>query len=205
MLKKVQTKERKVISGILLAAGQSRRMGKFKQLLPFGGKSFLECCADNLLASNVDEVVVVTGHNAAAVQAALRDRAVKIAHNGQYSRGMSSSISRGIEAMSDRSRAALIALVDQPQIGPDIFNQVISVYLQSHPLIIIPTCRGKGGHPIIIDSSLRDQIIGMDLDLGLRDVLRAHESEIVRIEIGLDAILQDFDSPEDYERLSSGL
>jgi molybdenum cofactor cytidylyltransferase len=190
-----------MISAILLAAGESRRMGKFKQLLALGGKTFVECCVDNLLASSVDDVLVVTGHREADIRSAIGDRPVRFAHNPGYRDGMSSSIKRGIDAVTEEAHACLIALVDQPQIGPDIINRVVETYRKDNTLIVIPTYEGRNGHPIILDLKLREQILAMDRRQGLRQVVHAHENDIARVEISSDAVLKDFDFPEDYERL----
>jgi molybdenum cofactor cytidylyltransferase len=192
-----------MISAILLAAGESRRMGKFKQLLPFAGKTFIECCVDNLLASRVDEVIVVTGHREADVRSAISTRPVRFANNPDYRDGMSTSIKRGIEAISKEAHACLIALVDQPQIGPDVINRVIEAYDKNKPLIVRPAYKGKNGHPIILDLKLRDEILAIDPAQGLKQVARAHSSEAICIEVFTDAVLMDFDFPEDYQRILS--
>ena len=96
-----------MIAAVLLAAGKSERMGKFKQLLPIGGKTFVEACVDNLLASKADEVLVVTGHNEAAVRAVLADRPIRIVNNPEYETGMGSSIRRGIESTTSRQCATV--------------------------------------------------------------------------------------------------
>lgn len=190
-----------MISALLLAAGESRRMVEFKQLLPFRGKTFVECAADNLLASRAGEVVVVTGHREADVREALGERPVRLVHNPDYRDGMSSSIKRGVQAVSPEARALLVALADQPQIGSDIFDLVIDRYEQSRPLVVVPSYGGKNGHPVVIDLSLRDEILAMDPSRGLREVVRAHADALLRVEVETDAVLIDFDYPEDYRRL----
>jgi molybdenum cofactor cytidylyltransferase len=191
-----------VISAILLAAGESRRMGEFKQLLPFGGKTFVECCVDNLLASRVDEVVVVTGHRHQDVRNAIGLLPVRVVHNVEYEFGMSASIKCGVQALPPETRACLIALVDQPQIGPDIINQVIDAYLSLAPLIVVPNYNGRNGHPIVLDLSLREEIMGIDANEGLRRVVHAHPDRLARIEVASDSVVLDCDLPEDYRRLS---
>ena len=190
-----------MFSALLLAAGESRRMGEFKQLLPFGGKSFVACCVDNLMASRVGEVVVVTGHREADVRRAVSDRPVTFAHNEEYREGMSSSIKRGLEAVSPSARVLIVALVDQPHVGPAIFDQVIDTYEKQRPLIVVPTYGGRNGHPIAIDLSLRDEIMAMDARVGLRQVVHAHKDKVVYTEAASEAVLIDCDLPEDYRRL----
>ena len=190
-----------MFSAVLLAAGESRRMGEFKQLLPFGDKSFVACCIDNLLASRASEVVVVTGHREADVRNAVGARPVTFAHNEDYRSGMSSSIKCGAEALSPKARVMIVALVDQPQIGPDIFNHVIAAYENRRPLIVVPTYDGRNGHPIAIDLSLKEEIMAIDPHLGLRQVVHAHKSHVAYVEVGSEVVLIDCDFPEDYRRL----
>ncbi|MGA9771014.1 MAG: nucleotidyltransferase family protein [Blastocatellia bacterium] len=189
-----------MISAVLLAAGESRRMGEFKQLLTLDGKTFIERCVDNLLAARVGEVVVVTGYRDEDVRRAVGDRPVRFAHNTDYREGMSSSLKRGVESLSKNARACLIALVDQPQISVDIFNRVIKEYETNQPLIVIPTFEGRNGHPIILDLKLKEEILSLDPAEGLRQVVHAHASEIYRVDVAQESVLMDFDLPEDYRR-----
>jgi molybdenum cofactor cytidylyltransferase len=188
-----------MISGILLAAGKSERMGSFKQLLAINGKSFVECCVDNLAAAGLDEIVVVTGHNEAAVRGVLEGRNVRFAHNPEYERGMASSIICGFRGISPRSDAVVIALVDQPLVQPATIHQLILAYEAERPAIIVPTHQGKNGHPIVISITLAEAVLAMDIDVGLREVLRIHQHQIKHVEVESPAILIDFDYPEDYK------
>ena len=191
-----------MISAVLLAAGESRRMGEFKQLLPLGNKTLVECCVDNLLASSVDDIVVVLGHCAIDVRNALGHRPVRFVLNEDYQEGMSTSIKRGIEALPRETDAVLISLSDQPQIGSEVINKLIEVYKTEKPLVVIPTYNGRNGHPIILDLTLRGEILAMDPMKGLRQVVHANSNRAVRVEVPTDAILIDLDWPEDYQRLS---
>lgn len=190
-----------MISAILLAAGQSRRMGEFKQLLPFAGRTVVECCADHLLASRVDELIVVTGHREADVRRALGGRGVRLAHNADYRDGMSASVKCGIAAVSPAATAVLVALVDQPQIEPAVINRIIAAYESQRSLVVIPTYGGRNGHPVLIDLKLRDELLTFDGAQGLRQVIQAHAADLLQIEVATDAVLMDFDYPEDYQRL----
>ena len=176
-------------------------MREFKQLLRLGDKTFVEHCVDNLLASSVDEVIVVTGHRESEVRAAVATRAVRFVHNTGYRAGMASSIKCGVRAVTDDSKACLISLVDQPQIGPNVIDQLIDVYENARPRIIIPTFDGKGGHPIILDLYLKQEILEMDQSVGLRQVISAHSGEIAHVEVFSSDVVEDCDVPEDYERI----
>jgi molybdenum cofactor cytidylyltransferase len=190
-----------MISAILLAAGESRRMGRFKQLLQLGDKTFVEHCVETLLASRVDEIIVVTGHRESEVRAAVGTREVRFVYNTGYRAGMASSIKCGVRAVPDSSKACLIALVDQPKIERSVIDQLIDVYENASPRIVIPTFDGKRGHPIILDLSLKHEILEMDQLVGLRQVISAHSSEIARVEVFSHDVVEDCDLPEDYERV----
>jgi molybdenum cofactor cytidylyltransferase len=178
-------------------------MGEFKQLLPLDGKTIIEWSADNLLASTVDEVLVVLGHRRNEVRNALGHRPIRFVINHEYQDGMSSSIKRAIEALPPETKAVLLALGDQPQIDPEVINKLIAIYESEKPLIVIPTNNGRSGHPIVLDLTLRDEILGMDPMKGLREVVHAKSDRAIRVEVETDAILLDLDWPEDYQRLSN--
>jgi CTP:molybdopterin cytidylyltransferase MocA len=114
---------------------------------------------------------------------------------------MASSIKRGVKALSERTRAFVLALVDQPQIEVEMINLVIDEFERSPAIIVIPTHEGKGGHPIVIDVSLKEEILTLDLEQGLRQVVRAHLDKVLRVEVANPVVLEDFDLPEDYQRL----
>jgi molybdenum cofactor cytidylyltransferase len=192
-----------MISAIDLAAGESRRMGKFKQLLRLRDKTFIEHCVDNLLASRVDQVIIVTGHRDLEVRRAIGNRPVEFAHNRDYRSGMTSSIKCGVRALSEATRACVLALVDPPQIDASVINLVIYKYEEAAPILVIPTYRGKNGHPILLDMSLREEILAMDPEKGLRQVVRAHIDQLSRVEVSSQAVLEDCDLPEDYQRMLS--
>ncbi len=194
-------KDRVMISAILLAAGESRRMGEFKQLLTYAGRTFVESCVDSLLASRVDEVVVVTGHRDADVRKAVGARPVRFAYNKDYREGMSASVKCGVAALAPAARAVLVSLVDQPQIDSAIINRVIAEYERQSPLIVIPTYAGRNGHPVLIDLRLRDELLSFDPTQGLRQVIHSHRADTLHTEVATEAVLTDFDYPEDYQRL----
>ncbi len=175
-------------------------MGDFKQLLLFRGKSFVETCVDNLQAANVDEIVVVTGYRAKDVRAALALKSVRCVDNPDFKIGMGASIKRGVEAASPGSTAFLIALADQPQIGPGLIDQIITRYTRGDSLVVVPRYSGRNGHPVILSSRLRQEIFDMDEAAGLRQVIYAHRDRTAQVDVSSEAVLLDFDYPEDYQK-----
>jgi molybdenum cofactor cytidylyltransferase len=190
-----------MISAVLLAAGESRRMGEFKQLLPLGDKSFVEHCVDNLLASRVGEVIVVTGHRESEVRRAIGARRVTFAYNPEYQSGMASSIKRGVNSVSENAQACVLALVDQPRIDASVIDRIIEMYEKAQPLIVLPIYQGQNGHPILVDLSLKEEILNMDPAQGLREVVHSHPGKISRVEVSDRRVLEDCDFPEDYKRI----
>ncbi|SRR6266404_380748 len=195
-----------MIAAVLLAAGESRRMGDFKQLLRLGNKTFVEHCVDNLLASTIDQVIVVTGHREAEVRRVIANRPVDFVHNAEYKSGMATSIKTGVRCVNDRADACIISLVDQPRIDSPVMECLIQAYKdgtsdRSKSLIVIPTFGDKTGHPILLDMVLREEILAMDPESGLRLVILAHSSAIKRVPVSSVRVLEDCDVPEDYERL----
>lgn len=189
-----------VISAILLAAGESRRMGELKQLLLFRGKPFVVCCVENLLAARLAEIIVVTGHRSAEVAAVLADYPVKIAVNNDYQLGMGSSVKCGIGAARQDATAFLLALADQPQLSTPLINRVITAYEDAHPLIAIPRFGDRNGHPIIFSSQLREAALAAEPETGLKPVLHANRPQTLFVRMEDNLILTDFDTPEEYRK-----
>jgi len=194
-----------MISAILLAAGESKRMaGAFKPLLKWGKRTVIETCIDNLRNSRLAEIIVALGHRESEVRARLAGAGVEFAINRDYQKGMVSSIQTGLSLVSPQSDAVLVALADQPMVGSQVINQLIDAYEQGGKKIALPTHAGKHGHPIIISADYIDEIMQLDsaADDGLRTVIDAHRDEILEVPVDSPEVLEDIDRPEDYERLS---
>jgi molybdenum cofactor cytidylyltransferase len=189
-----------MIYAIALAAGESRRMGEFKQLLPFGDKTVLQAVVDRLLATRADGVLVVLGCRADEVRATLADRPVRFALNPDYARGMLSSVQAGVAALPPDARAALICLGDQPSVDPVVVGRVIEAHRRTGKGIVIPTSGGKRGHPALVSLRYRDEILALSGEPGLKAVMRGHPEDTLEVEVGRPEILEDMDTPEDYHK-----
>ena len=191
------------VTAVLLAAGLSTRMnGGFKQLMPYRGRTIVEACVETLLASTADETLVVLGHRADEVAAAISRFHVRTVLNPDYERGMSTSVVAGLRAVGLDADAMLVALVDQPHVPVAVFDAVMDAYRESGALIVVPTIAGDTGHPVIFDTRLRDEILAVDPAKGLRSVTYAHRAETLRVPVDSVGVLDDIDTPDDYERLS---
>lgn len=194
-----------MISGILLAAGESKRMvGAFKPLLKWGTSTIIETCIDHLRRSRLGEIIVVLGHREAEIRARLAGAGVEFAINRHYQQGMVSSIKTALSLISPQTDAILIALVDQPMVGPEVINSILSSYTDNEKKIALPTYQGQHGHPIIISTDYVDEIMNIPDDSaeGLRLIINAHRDEVLEVPVEARAILDDIDRPEDYARLS---
>ena len=185
---------------IVLAAGLSSRMGVQKLLLPFGGKTVIAHIVDQLLASTVDEVHVVVGHQAERISGELSGRAVSIVNNPNYKSGMLSSVRCGLQNLPEKCRAVLVVLGDQPSITTELIDQMLQSFAATEKSILVPLYKGKRGHPILFSSLYRDEILKRHGDVGLRGLLYGHSDDIFELAVSTASVLCDMDFPEDYRR-----
>lgn len=190
------------VSAVLLAAGRSRRMGAFKPLLPFGERTVVETCVDNLRAAGVGEVVVVVGHRAGELRERLSPSSfVRFALNEDESSEMGASIARGVELVADGAGAVLIALVDQPAVPPEVIRSLIGARERTGARVVQPEWEGRGGHPVLIDLALRAELVSLDPSRGLRALFDAHREEVLRVPAATPFVTRDMDTWEDYCKL----
>lgn len=189
------------ITAVLLAAGQSRRMGAFKPLLPFGGVSVIAACVANLRAAGIDEVVVVVGYRADEVRAALAHLPeVRFAVNDDAESEMGVSIARGVEQVAAEEGALLVALVDQPGTPPEAVRSLVEAW-QAGARLVVPEWRGRGGHPVLIDLAFRDELMSLVPREGLRALFDAHREEVRRVRAESPFVARDMDTWDDYVAL----
>ncbi|RLA99736.1 MAG: molybdenum cofactor cytidylyltransferase, partial [Deltaproteobacteria bacterium] len=121
-------KARDFVSALLLAAGESQRMGRLKQLLPLGGSTLIEVVLENLLRSRLQEVIVVLGFGAEEIRPRVEAKGVRVAVNPRYKEGMASSLRVGLDALDPRAEGILVALADQPFIPPEVIDRLIEAF-----------------------------------------------------------------------------
>ena len=189
------------LAGVVLAAGESRRMGQPKQLLPFGDRTILERVVDTLLTAGIGEVVVVLGHLADRVRAVLGDRLVRAVVNPSYRQGMLSSVKCGVHAVGAGYDAVLIALGDQPHIEGTVVSEVMRAYQTGNAGIVIPRYGDKKGHPIVINlRKYREAIANLPEDGGLNALMQQHAHDVRLVDMATEDIIRDIDVPDDYTR-----
>jgi molybdenum cofactor cytidylyltransferase len=185
------------ISAILLAAGRSRRMGAFKPLLPFGNKTVIRSCIDNLHAGGVENVFVVVGHRGDEIKDHLRDSNVSYAVNDDPESEMSVSIACGVRTLPETTRAVLIALTDHPAVTGEVIRLIIEQW-QAGAQLVVPEHNRRGGHPVLIDSGFRDELLNLDPERGLKSFFNLHRDKVSRVSVNSPYIARDMDTWDDY-------
>jgi molybdenum cofactor cytidylyltransferase len=204
------------ITGIVLAAGVSRRMGRPKQLLPLDGRPLLQHAVDNALASSLDEVIVVLGYEAEQVRAevSVPEGRARVVLNPRYAAGQGTSLLAGLHAADARACAAAILLGDQPQVTPAIIERIIGTYRADSGSsargdgspsrgVIRPVYRRADGelvpaHPAVIDRRVWRLLEGLGGDEGLRGLVKAHPEWVREIPIEGEPPA-DIDTPDEYQ------
>ncbi len=187
-----------MVSAIFLAAGEAKRMGKPKLLLPFNNSTILEQAVDNLLNSRVDEVIVVVGNRAQEMIEKLAKRPVKIAVNPAYREGMSTSIARGLNLVDKKTLAVMLVLADQPLIDKETINKLIDTFLSHDKGIAIPAYQGRRGHPIIFSAKYKEELRELKGDVGGRQIIRNHPDDVLEVTVDSPSITIDIDTIDNY-------
>lgn len=190
-----------MISGIVLAAGTSSRMGRPKQLLALGDTTLLRHVVGTALGSALDEVVVVLGHASEEIAATLpSDPRLRIVRNPRFDEGQSTSLRAGLLAMGDATEAAVVLLGDQPGVTASAISAVIGEYQRTGASIVQASYDGRPGHPTLLAAQLWPEASSITGDEGARGVIDAHPADRTLVEIGGDPP-HDVDTEADYRRV----
>jgi molybdenum cofactor cytidylyltransferase len=190
-----------MITAIILAAGQSERMGEPKMLLPWGKSTVLQTVISTIQASGVSDVLVVTGGARAQVES-LVGKSVQTIFNEDYANGeMLRSIQVGLAAKMREARAALICLGDQPQVQERSVRRVRDAFLKNNSNIVVPSYQMRRGHPWLVARPLWDDLLKLKSPKTPRDFLKAHEKEIEYVIVDSPSSTADLDTPDDYLKL----
>jgi molybdenum cofactor cytidylyltransferase len=187
-----------VIAAVVLAGGASTRFGSQKLLAPLGGRPVVRWSVEGVLASAVEEVVVVLGYEAAGVRRALAGLPVRCVENAGYAEGMSTSLHAGVAALPAHTQAAVVALGDQPSVGPRVVDALIGEYRTSGGKIVAPLYHGIRGTPVLFAETLFAELLATSGDEGARGVIGRDPSRVSLVEIHR-ALPPDVDTPAEYE------
>ncbi|MDH5365096.1 MAG: molybdenum cofactor cytidylyltransferase [Dehalococcoidia bacterium] len=187
-----------MISAILLAAGESNRMGQPKQLMPFDHSTIVEGAIDNLLNSAVSEIIVVLGYKSEEIRKTIAGKPIKIATNPDYQQGMSTSIITGLKQVDKRARAVLIALGDQPFVDSQTINSLVEAFIANNRGIIIPVYQGRRGNPVIFAIKYKGELLNLKGDVGGREIIKRHPDDVLEVAVNSEGVLLDIDTMENY-------
>ena len=196
-----------MISAVILAAGESRRMGKQnKLLLPIGGEALLVKLVASVCASDVGQVLVVIGHEAEKIRSELNEFPLNFVYNPNFSEGMTTSIKYGVKEVSNECDGLLICLGDMPFINTSEISKLIHAYVQNRikekKLIVVPVFQGKRGNPVLFSSEFRNDILEYKKEFGCKEVIMNNSEYVKEIEMDDENMLLDVDTLEDYQRLT---
>lgn len=190
-----------MIAAIILAAGQSSRMGQHKLLLPLLGKPLLLHAVASASAARCDDVLVVIGYRAEAVRQLLSDQPVRVVENPDFAQGQSTSVRAGIAALTPQTEAALILLGDQPLVSPTILQRLMHAWRDTARPIVAPYYAGQRGNPVLFARALFPELLTVTGDQGGREVLQRHAAEVEPVHIAQTEAAQDVDTWQEYQTL----
>lgn len=191
------------VSVLILAAGESRRMGHPKLLLPLGNSTIIEQTIDNVLSSRVGELIVVVGNRSDKLMTKISKRPVKIVVNQQSQKGMSTSIISGLRSVSKESQGIMIVLADQPFVVAQIIDKLVEEFQKRDQSIIVPIYRGKRGHPVIFPIKYRNDLLRLEGDVGAREIMHKYAADVVEVPVETESINIDLDTQGDYEKVTT--
>jgi len=198
-----------MISAIILAAGLSSRMnGENKLTKKINGIPLISHTIKNILGSAVDEIVIVVGYEEDILKSLIeKNKKIKIIYNKNYNSGIASSIKIGLKNISTKTEAFFISLGDMPNVNQNIYNKLIKVRdkynkklkIKYKKEIIIPTYQGKNGNPILFSKYMKKKIMKIEGDAGAKSLVELNMNKILKVPFKNDAIILDFDKPEDFK------
>ncbi len=194
------------VAAIVLAAGLSRRMGKQnKLLLTVGKQTLIEKIVDKVTASNVQEILVVLGHEAAKIHRTLRNKSIKMVKNPLYQLGMTTSIQAGVQATLEETKGYMILLGDLAKIETQDLNLLIATFetqIEKNPqVIVLPIFEEKKGNPVIFSNHYRAAILQHKDMNGCKGIVQAHSDKVIKIEMPDNHVVSDIDTPDDYQAI----
>ena len=180
-----------MISGIILAAGESRRMGSPKALLDYQGRTFIENICTSFLTAGADELIVVLGTHE-------HEAPLRTVVNPQYRLGQLSSLQVGIQTLSPESEAAVVNLVDHPLIRPETIQALMASFATDPLPIIIASYQGRRGHPVLFAKGVYGELLAAPLDRGAKVVVRKDPERVRELALDDPGIRADIDTPQEY-------
>lgn len=195
---------RLVVGAVLLAAGSGSRLGgRPKSLLELGGVPLIRRQLIALSGAGVDELVVVLGHHADAIEAAVRDFPITLARNPSPDDGQASSVRIGLQALGGKLDAVIVALADQPMVNSQDISALIGAFKQrGEAAMVVPRVAGEPGNPVMFDAALRDEWLAGDVNMACRRWREAHPERVHWFDTDNGRYRVDIDTPDDLLRFT---
>jgi molybdenum cofactor cytidylyltransferase len=191
------------LTGVILAAGASSRMGRPKQLLRIGDRCLLQHVVDAALGSRLDEIILVLGDRAEEIRAGITlpaNRPVRIVLNSDYAEGQSTSLRVGLQSVASRAEAAAILLGDQPHVTSQLIDRMVATFLATDRPIVRPLYAGGiPGHPVVLARRIWPEVARLHGDQGARALLRVHPDWLLEVPAEGEPPI-DLDTPDDYQQ-----
>ena len=190
-----------MISAILLAAGQSKRMvGENKLAKTIQGVPLIKLSVKNILASSIDELIIVIGYQKEIIENLFdRNEKIKFVFNKDFESGMASSIKTGLNNLSEKTESFFISLGDMPMVNHDIYIQLIKS--KDNKEIIVPTYKGQQGNPVLFNKSMKETVMNITGDVGAKKILELNKDKILNLEINDQSIVKGFNTQGDFSSL----
>lgn len=196
-IREVQTR----ITAVVLAAGQAKRMGQTKQLLPWGKTTVLGQTIHNLKQTAVHNICLVSGHEADKIEVLAAAEGIYTIRNAQYaSTEMITSLQTAVRQLPPHVTAVLVILADQPMVQPAIIDQILAAYWQGQSDLIAPVYEGQRGNPVLIGRAYFKELLNLSPNDAPRTLLHRHPDKLYLLPVESDTILRDLDNPEQYEQ-----
>ena len=190
-----------MISAILLAAGQSKRMdGENKLVKKIKDTSVIKHSVRNIMSSSIDELIIVLGYQKEIIEKIIdKNKRIKFVFNRDFESGMASSIKTGLNNLSEKTEAFFICLGDMPMVNHDIYNKLIKS--KDNKEIIVPTYKRQQGNPVLFAKSMKEKIMDIAGDIGAKKILELNKDKILNLEINDQSITKGFDTQNDFNSL----
>jgi molybdenum cofactor cytidylyltransferase len=191
-----------LLSSIILAAGQSIRMGeRVKALLPIGDTTFLERIVSHLQQSDIEELIIILGAQHELILKKLKPEVSKVLINDGWKKGQLSSLRLGIRSLSHQSEGVLFTLVDHPLVQISTYRTLIDFWKKDRRRIVIPMYKGRKGHPAIFPAWLYEDLQHQELPNGARDIIQRERDSVIFVPVPDSGVVDDIDTLDDYQRL----
>ena len=187
-----------MISAILLAAGESKRMKDENKLIKeINGLPLIKHAVKNILGSAIDELIIVLGHEKEVIEKFIdKDKKIKLVFNKNFYNGMASSIKVGLDHLSRNTQVFFICLGDMPEVKPNIYNKLVEN--KNNNKIVVPIYNNMQGNPVLFPISMKKEIMQLDGDVGAKEILSKNQDKILNLKINDEGIIKNYNTLDSF-------